>query len=189
MQGEGSSLDLEYNNQRLQPGNWLNDTIMANYASLLAGFDTMGIHLLLINPEIVAFIASASLTAGQKELSRVHRWKQGYLKKKVSKQLLITTSQNIWLYQQQSVWPQHWFFIIAEPLQKLETITSSQHGTHWTVAHADLPARMVTYSSSLNDGSAFSKWSKVLLFHMIEFITLLKQTPGFQMVHEYIYSR
>jgi hypothetical protein len=88
MQGEGSSLDLDYNNQTLQPGNWLNDTIMANYASLLAGFDTMGIQLLLINPEIVAFIASASLTGSQKELSRVHRWKQGYLRKKVSKQII-----------------------------------------------------------------------------------------------------
>jgi hypothetical protein len=81
----------------------------------------MGIHLLLINPEIVAFIASASLTGSQKELSRVHRWKQGYLKKKVSKQSHLILIY-IWLYQQQSVWPQHWFFIITEPLQKLETI-------------------------------------------------------------------
>lgn len=92
IQGEGSSLDLHYDNQRLQPGNWLNDTIMANYASLLAEFDTMGIQLLVINPEIVSFIASASLTKSQKELERVYRWKQGYLRKKVRKHLLLSIS-------------------------------------------------------------------------------------------------
>jgi Ulp1 family protease len=83
VQGQGSSLDLDYDNQTLQPGNWLNDTIMTNYVSLLAEFDTLGIQLLVINPEVVAFIASGSLTKSQKELDRVLRWKQGYLRKKV----------------------------------------------------------------------------------------------------------
>lgn len=68
----------------LAPGNWLNDIIMEDYASLLASeCDNTQTQILLVPPTVVAFIASGSISKSDAGMIRIQSWKRGVTKNKV----------------------------------------------------------------------------------------------------------
>jgi hypothetical protein len=136
---------------------------MEDYAALLVSeCDKTQSQILLVPPTMVAFIASAGISKSEAGMARVHGWKKGIIKNKVTQSHKYTFGSLLTFWK--SLWPPHWFFVIAEPFIDIATITSETHGSHWSVAHADLEICQMVYSSSLHNKSDFRKWTSVCSF-------------------------